>query len=479
VSTPLGRLLGAAGAVTALSALAQAAALSALAIGFGVRVPLVNGSLLLFATALLGAVWALRSKLRGGAASPSFGAALTPVLACALFVTPRLWLGPIEPALVTLAVAALAAAPLERVWSRWVVPEDAAWLPARAGLGAAAPPAAVALAASVAIDGSARAYFLGGALVLCAALAAGVVHRARRALEEARRYADYLDRIEVRPDAVLRPPPPPLRERWLRDLDREVRARAEELARRAESDAQAREQIADARQLRTRFMAAMGHELRSPLNSIVGFAQILERGLEGELSEGQRESVTMVRRSAEELIMLLTDVLDLARLEAGKLKLRREWTPSVEILTEAVARGRGIVEGRDVEIEAELQPGLPPVNVDARRIVQAVVALFRHAASSLDRTTIRLRARVAPGPPGPPQHLRVEIHDAIGAIPREEVERIFEAFQEISAPSGRRVGGLGMALSLSRGLVRLHGGEVWADAFPGAGTVLCVALPLD
>lgn len=226
-------------------------------------------------------------------------------------------------------------------------------------------------------------------------------------------------------------------------------------------------------------MASMSHELKSPLNSIVGFSQLLEGGLEGELTPGQRESVAMIRDAAEELILLLTDILDLARLEAGKLALHREWTPSVEILTEAIKRGRGFVEGQDVQIEAELQPGLPPVHVDKPRIVQAVVGLFRNAAPSLVKTTIRLRARVASGPPGPARHLRIEIHDALGAISRESVERIFEAFQEISAPTGRRVGGLGMALTLSRGLVRMHGGEVWADSSPGAGTVLCVAIPLD
>ena len=97
----------------------------------------------------------------------------------------------------------------------------------------------------------------------------------------------------------------------------------------------------------------------------------------------------------------------------------------------------------------------------------------------MHRSKVRLRARTALGPPGPQRQLRVEFYDAVGALPTGEVERIFEAFQEITAPAGRRLGGLGMALSLSRSLVRLHGGEVWADVAPGAGTVLCVALPLD
>jgi signal transduction histidine kinase len=275
------------------------------------------------------------------------------------------------------------------------------------------------------------------------------------------------------------PEPPPLTDPLLREIDARLRRRAREVSDVVKQDQRARAAIDHARELRTRFMASMSHELRSPLNSIVGFAQLLEEGMDGELAEGQRESVQMIRRGAEELIRLLTDVLDLARLEAGKLHLDREWVPSVELLTEAVTRGQAMVEGRDVEIEAELQPGLPAVRVDRRRILQSVLALFRHASLAMRRTTIRLRARVAPGPPGPDPQLRLELYDAVGAIPAAEVARIFEAFQEITAPTGRRVGGLGMALSLSRELVRLHGGEVWADSVPGAGTIICVALPLE
>lgn len=459
-----------------VSTAAETALLVGLAAAFEVQLVAINAALLLLATTTLGAVWAARQGLRDPSSSGSLAAALVPLVACALFVAPRLVLGPAAPALSTLAAVALAAPLVDRGWARWVAREETSTaLPERAALAAGAPVLAVGLAGGAAA-GSLVVPAAG--LALASTLAIFVFARTRRAEREALALSAWIDAIEVEPDRVASPPPPLLREPTLARVAREVAARAEQLALETREDASARAQIADARELRTRFMASMSHELRSPLNSIVGFAQLLEEGLEGSLAEEQRESVTMIRRSAEELILLLTDILDLARLEAGKLNLARRWTPSVEILTEAVRQGRSIVEGQEVEIEAELQPGLPPVFVDQRRIVQAVVALFRNAASSLAKTRIRLRARVALGPPGPERHLRVEIYDALGAIPALEVARIFEAFQEITEPAGRRVGGLGMALSLSRGLVRLHGGEVWADSLPGAGTVLCVAIPL-
>lgn len=461
----LARALIAALAQTAL----QTVTLVGLAGALAIPVVAVNEALLFFATSLLGALWAVRQRVRG-VGDPTLSAAFVPFLATLLYLAPRLVLGPHAPALATLAAVALLAPMVQHAWTLWVLRR-----PSKRAQ-------SFVLLASILGAGLAAAILtplaLLVAVVLAAALGAAILVHQRRVTRDVRAFASWVGRVDVRPEVTVCPSDTPaFADPRLNRKAEALRLRVEQLALEAREDARARDQVADARALRTRFMAAMSHELRSPLNSIVGFSQILESGIDGELNTEQRESVTMIRGAAEELILLLTDILDLARLEAGKLTLHREWTPSVEILTEAIERGRAFVEGQDVNIEAELQPGLPPVHVDKRRIVQAVVGLFRNAAPSLMKTTIRLRARVAPGPPGPARHLRIEIHDALGAISQERVERIFEAFQEISAPTGQRVGGLGMALTLSRGLVRMHGGEVWADT--NAGTVLCVALPLE
>lgn len=464
--------------VAAVGSVLEALALQALTMLAGVPLPLVDGWLLLVATNALGAVWALRAHLRDRSPHAALASAVVPLVATALFVAPRVWVGSAQPAWLTLAVVGLFSLGVERSWSTWILaePRPTDWTRA---FRAAAPVASVGFAiAGSSSAGAATAVGLGG-VVAAAALAVHVRRTARGLGRAAAAFAEVLDGIEIRPESIVVPVYAAPTDPWLREVDRRLRLRASEVASVAQQDEDARRQIREARELRTRFMASMSHELRSPLNSIVGFAQLLERGIDGTLSEGQRESVVMVRRSAEELIRLLTDVLDLARLEAGKLHLEREWIPSVELLTEAVARGTKLVEGREVRIVAELQPGLPAVHVDRRRIVQAVIALFRHAAAVIERAEIRVRTRIAPGPPGPDPQLRIELYDAVGAIPPEEVARVLEAFQEITEPTGRRVGGLGMALSLSRALVRLHGGDVWAESVPGAGTILCVALPLE
>jgi len=452
--------------------------LAALTSGLDAPIAFFDTSLLLASTLLLGNVWALRVHLQSSESrTMSIYAALIPLVSTSVLMIPRLSQGVPADTLLTFAVAMAAVGPVERAWSDWVAPSPPT--PVAYALRVATPALAVAFALLACVR-TEPAWLLAGACSICSLVFGVWVWRgAARAEREATVFARFVEAIEVDADALRIPPTPDVTDPWLRDLDVSLRRRSDELAEDAAGAQRATLEIDDARQLRSRFMSSMSHELRSPLNSIVGFGQILEDGIDGELEAAQLESVLMIKRSAEELILLLTDTLDLARLEAGKLRLRFDWVPSVEILTEAVRRGRAIVEGRDVEIQAELQPGLPPVYADRDRIVQAVVALFRHAAASMHKTTVRLRARSALGPPGPAQHLRVEFYDAVGALPQEEVERIFEAFQEIADPAGRRVGGLGMALSLSRSLVRLHGGDVWASGVPGAGTILCVALPLD
>ncbi len=236
----------------------------------------------------------------------------------------------------------------------------------------------------------------------------------------------------------------------------------------------------EVQRLRTQFLASMSHDLRSPLNSILGFALLISSGSEGPVTPEQRESIQMITRSARDLLRLVTNILDSARLEAGRLNLHRRLTPATEILQEAVAQGRRMIEDRPLEIEADIQPGLPAVYVDADRVVQAVVGLFSHAIDAMERGTIRLVARVANGPPGPSvRHLRVDVADRGAGIREADQEALFQAFREIQEPSGRRIGGLGLGLSLARELVKAHGGDVWFESEPGKGTTFSVAIPVE
>lgn len=234
-----------------------------------------------------------------------------------------------------------------------------------------------------------------------------------------------------------------------------------------------------AQRLRTQFLASMSHDLRSPLNSLLGFATLIASGVEGPITDAQRESIQMITRSARDLLRLVNNILDSARLEAGKLTLNRCAVPAQELLTQALSEGRRMINDRPLELELELLSPMPSCQVDQDRVVQAIVGLISHAVHATGRGTIRLIARVQRGPPGPlGPYLRIDVVDQGSGIREADQATLFEPFREIQDPSGRRIGGLGLGLSLARQLIRAHGGDVWFATKRGRGTTFTVALPL-
>jgi len=254
---------------------------------------------------------------------------------------------------------------------------------------------------------------------------------------------------------------------------------AQRFAQMREKEREGRMAMEQAQRLRTQFLASMSHDLRSPLNSLLGFATLIASGVEGPITGEQRESIQMITRSARDLLRLVTNILDSARLEAGRLNLDRTWTPAADILTQAMSDGRRMLEDRPLEIEADFAPGLPSIYADQGRVVQAILGLFSHAVHATERGTIKLLAHVYRGPPGPSEaHLRIDVIDQGAGIRQADQATLFEAFREIQEPSGRRIGGLGLGLALARELIRAHGGDVWFVSKQGRGTTFMVALPL-
>lgn len=233
----------------------------------------------------------------------------------------------------------------------------------------------------------------------------------------------------------------------------------------------------DAQRLKTQFFASMSHDLRSPLNSIVGFSDLLASESDGRLLPAQRESVRTVQKSASELLALLTDVLDSARLEAGRLPIRRAWYSVEELVDEAIERVGPILDEHRLQIEADYQSSEVDIYVDAERVVQMIAALLTYAARTTRESLLRVRVAQASGPPGPRRHTRIEISGMGHGIPESQKEALFEAFKTITESTGRRAGGLGLGLSLARGLARAHGGDVWYETVTSQGTTFCVVLP--
>jgi PAS domain S-box-containing protein len=215
--------------------------------------------------------------------------------------------------------------------------------------------------------------------------------------------------------------------------------------------------------LRSDFMAQMSHELRTPLNGILGYTALLER--DRNISEGQRAALEVIRQSGEHLLDLINEVLDFARIEAGKLELGSApvalgpFLRSIAGLVSLRARLKGL------SFTLEVAPEVPEAIVaDERRLRQVLINLLANAVAFTDRGSVRLRV----GYPAP-QRLRFEIEDTGIGIPADQLEAIFQPFEQVA--EGQRRGGTGLGLPISRRYVRLMGSDIQVESRLGAGSV--------
>jgi signal transduction histidine kinase len=355
--------------------------------------------------------------------------------------------------------------------SRWKVfveePESAAFAPLRGKIWRTA----LLLAA-----------FLGGALVLSLLLARRLVRPIRRMQVAAAAIGGgaYDERIELeRRDELgaladdFNRMAESLQEAHA-GLERKVEERTRELEAALRELADKSRQLEVASTHKSEFLAGMSHELRTPLNAVVGFSQILREKMYGPLNEKQEEYVDDILSSANHLLSLINDILDLSKVEAGQVELE----VATFSLREALERGIVVVRERasknGVVVELNLDPSVDLVEGDERRIRQVVFNLLSNAVKftpnggRIDVSAARVDGEV-----------RVAVTDTGLGIAPEDRERIFEEFQQAQTVNGERPEGTGLGLALSRTLVELHGGRLWVDSDVGKGSTFTFTLPLE
>jgi signal transduction histidine kinase len=321
------------------------------------------------------------------------------------------------------------------------------------------------------------------ALILAAALLGALAAAALRSWIGAR-LSVRVAALEALPDRAV-PPLPSGRIRELAALDRAISDLAARLATAPAAGRGAGPEARDARERKARVFAGMSHDLRSPLNSVVGFTDLLLKGMGGELSPEQRAQVAIIAEEAERLLVQIGDILDTARLDAGRFEIEPAWVPSVEILTECATGAERLVASQAVTFASRLQPGLPPVRVDKSRIVQALLSLVARALEATDHGEILLEARRLPGNAG---GLSVEIADPGGAVGFRRRAEIAEAWKLSEAglshldavrPARPELWPAALGLSLARRMVALHGGTIVLGAGQGDRVLFSLTLPLD
>ena len=254
-------------------------------------------------------------------------------------------------------------------------------------------------------------------------------------------------------------------------LEQKVEERTRELATAlAELDEKGR-QLEAASRHKSEFLANMSHELRTPLNAIIGFSQVLGTKLFGEVNEKQAEYLEDILTSANHLLALINDILDLSKVEAGQIEL--DVAPFS--LREALERGVVMMRERAVEdgvqVALALNPGVDVVDGDERRIRQVIFNLLSNAVKFTP-----VGGAVDVGATQVNGEVRVSVADTGPGIAPEDHERIFEEFQQTAA-GVEQLEGTGLGLALSKRLVELHGGRIWVDSELGKGSTFVFTLP--
>jgi signal transduction histidine kinase len=231
-------------------------------------------------------------------------------------------------------------------------------------------------------------------------------------------------------------------------------------------------ELAAATRHKSEFLANMSHELRTPLNAIIGFSDVLSARMFGELNQKQSEYVTDISTSGRHLLDLVNDVLDLAKVEAGRMELQLASFNLGETVTAALAYVRERAIRRGVELTAILPADLQPIDGDERKVRQVLLNLLSNAVKfTPDGGHIDVSVRRAE------HEIEISVRDTGIGISAEDQARVFEEFRQVGETSVRSEG-TGLGLTLTKRFVELHGGRIWVDSTPGKGSTFSFTLPL-
>ena len=235
--------------------------------------------------------------------------------------------------------------------------------------------------------------------------------------------------------------------------------------------------------LKSRFLSHMSHEFRSPLNSILSLVRILlDRG-DGPLNAEQETQVGFIRQSADGLLTLVNDLLDLAKVEAGKTTVRPERFEVADLFGTLRGMFRPLLPdspGGVVALVFDPAPSLPSLHTDQGKLAQILRNFLSNALKFTDRGEVRVSARLAEADAGTADaRVTFTVADTGAGIPAGELDRIFEEYAQVDGPAQRRVKGTGLGLPLSRGLADLLGGSIVVDSTPGEGSAFSVTVPCE
>lgn len=279
----------------------------------------------------------------------------------------------------------------------------------------------------------------------------------------------------------------------LRIANRDLQQVINDLAAEKEKSDALNRELREANRYKSEFLANISHELRTPLNSILGYSELLRTGIYGDLSEKQSDRLEKIHRNGTSLLSLISDILDLNKIDSGKMTLKLDTFDITDIVKQIESECAGLLDGKPVTMHVEMDDTLPQLYGDSQRIQQVINNLVDNAIKFTHEGTVTVRSQrvsvtdgIAEGFNLPVRGwlrdgvwVLVRVTDTGIGIPSEEQGRIFSEFAQVDGSHTREFGGTGMGLAISKRLVEMHDGVIWLDSVVDQGSTFYVALPAD
>lgn len=239
-------------------------------------------------------------------------------------------------------------------------------------------------------------------------------------------------------------------------------------------------ELQEANRMKSQFLANVSHELRTPLNSIIGFSELLQEKAFGALNERQTQYVEYVHSSGSHLLQLINNILDLSKIEAGRMEIVKEDFSVMEVLGELLGIIKPLAHEKNIVVESKSVPASPKLRADKAKFKQIMLNLLSNAVKfNVSGGTIKVDWETMEEPHGMSveRFIVFRVSDTGIGIKGEDTGRLFKEFEQIDSSITREYGGTGLGLVLTKRLVELHGGSIWVESAPGRGSTFSVKLP--
>jgi signal transduction histidine kinase/HAMP domain-containing protein len=227
-------------------------------------------------------------------------------------------------------------------------------------------------------------------------------------------------------------------------------------------------------QLRCEFVATMSHELRTPLNAIIGFSGLLMKNRSGALGEAELGYAEKVNRNGRLLLDLINDILDLSKIDAGRMDVVVGPVHAIDLMREVMDSLEPQALAKSLTLRFEVGDSIPPLQTDREKLRRVLINLVGNAVKFTPHGEVRVRMS-----PTSEQKIRIEVQDSGIGIAADKFEAIFQPFRQVDAGIAREYGGTGLGLAITRSLIEMLGGQICVRSEPGHGSVFTVTLPLS